>query len=746
VHTKKHPIYADVGVWERAKDLHLSARHEDATETDEVGSLDDEDDDEYEAAVATLYEMLGYGIPAEELARFASGLSEKNGWFQSERGQTLMVLARRLCARREQGASAIPGKKSDIELINPGAQLSTMKPERNRIESPRKGTGAASSLQEDDNYYWVESSWCHPAAQSTRRMSATEKTRRPGTQNLLNMLDEQKVLRDSGRQNPKHMKRAAVTSMAYLGSSVVATGGLDGGVFLARRVKHESSRDSHAYDGVDSSSIRGVHLDWGSSGSRYTAGSASNNLDGEYGVGAVSCLASTRSTSSAYSHVTDKSAVSHKGVAEPLTEEELLEAMEGCRVVAGTTCGDLRVWTIKDVFSAVFYSNGDGATKPNDTATTKVHRSGEGVSSKFVSGRRKGTDFAAGSSLTRLKFSLRGRALSGHRGGVSCIDVPSNVYRPDSIITGGADGLIKLWSLRSPGTGAGRRGSDVDPRAMQVPTAPGVDPSTPRKASQSGDALSILSGHGGRILCVKTAWHGDRLLSGGADRTVRVWDLAGGGGKCLHSLSGHFGWVTRVQYWGPNTIISASTDRSIALWDARVRSSPLFSLRHHYAPVSDLLVGSRTDPIMISAASDGSIAAWDFRCLSGGDSGSSPADKNKARTQVQVVRDPPGSLYLRDCSKRRCVSGPVLLSRGPSRDRKTAMCVGSDAIVREWDYQTGDVVSEHPTGHCDLISNFESLQGDRVYDTQLEGSNDPVTGTITTSWDGTVRVRTLVRK
>jgi WD40 repeat protein len=61
------------------------------------------------------------------------------------------------------------------------------------------------------------------------------------------------------------------------------------------------------------------------------------------------------------------------------------------------------------------------------------------------------------------------------------------------------------------------------------------------RPTRSGDALSILSGHSGRVLCVKTAWHGDRLLSGGADRTVRIWDLAGSAGKCLHTLTGHLG-------------------------------------------------------------------------------------------------------------------------------------------------------------------------------------------------------------
>ena len=46
-----------------------------------------------------------------------------------------------------------------------------------------------------------------------------------------------------------------------------------------------------------------------------------------------------------------------------------------------------------------------------------------------------------------------------------------------------------------------------------------------------------------------------------------------------------------------------------------MHNSLQFILRHHYAPVSDLLVGSRTDPMAISAGSDGTVVAWDFRFL-----------------------------------------------------------------------------------------------------------------------------------
>jgi hypothetical protein len=432
-----HPIFADLGLWEKVKDLNYATRQE-AKETDKALKEhgDEEEDDEYESAVATLYEMLGYGIPAEELARFASRIAEQNGWFRTDRGQALLLFARRLCVRREQGEEST-APKSDIDMMSLPSTHRTLP--QSDIEESKKSVPFAEVSASDPatirtNFHWIEYGWCHPAAKSMRRLNTPE-GRRPGTQNLLNLLDETKLSNTTSKSS-KLLKRSAVTSMAYIGSSMFVSGGLDGGVFMARpkRVKDESEADS--YD------VRGIHLDWGSSGSRYSVGSTITSLDGEYGVGSVSCLASTRSGHNSYQFT--ESTHSKKDTKDDLTDDDLLASMEGCRVVAGTTCGDLRVWSVRDVLSALFYAN---KSSEDDPMSRTYHRSGEGDISSFAAGARRATpDYTAGSSLTRFKFSLRGRALSGHRGGVSCIDVPSNVFRPDSIVSGGADGLIKLSS------------------------------------------------------------------------------------------------------------------------------------------------------------------------------------------------------------------------------------------------------------------------------------------------------------
>jgi WD40 repeat protein len=679
-----HPVFADLGVWETVMKLHLQDRKsakksEDLRPGHDEDSTDElEDEVEYEAAVATLYEMVGYGIPGEELSRFAMRASEEHGWFCDDRGRQLLMLARRISVRRDHTDMGGTGETGDIDMVRKGAEV-----------LPSAGPTSEGPVSEDTTeYIWKEFGWCHPAAPSSRSLSRSYHS----DVDLHSSLDD-------------YMKRSAVTALACFGSSIVVTGGLDGGVFLAHSIKDGLGDDSDS-ENSNSAEARGVHLDWGSA-SRAGTGISS---DGEYGVGAVSCLAAAYGGGQ-HSH----NIAPTKDSGGPRDEADIAESMEGSRIVAGTTAGDLRVWSVKDIYSAVL------ATKKGDSSQ------------------------GSSSASTRLKFSLRGRALSGHRGGVTCIDVPSQVYRPDSLVTGGADGLIKLWSLRAPTSSRRTTTSTSSMDSSDGPTG-----TSGQQRGRGGDALSTLSGHSGRILCINTAWHGDHLLSGGADRTIRVWDLSAGGGKSLHQLFGHFGWVTNLQYWGPNTIVSASTDRSIALWDARVRNSPLFMLRHHHSPISDLLVGSRTDPYMVSAGTDGSIAAWDFRSLSDSSGeghhhpGSKKSENNKA---CKIVRQPSSTMR-----HGKAVAGSTLLARGVKDPMQTFLSVGSDAVLREWNVASGNMVEESPTGHCDAISSFQSFAHGNIFggpsssSSSTKSSDDFNKGIITSSWDGTIRMRKLVHQ
>jgi WD40 repeat protein len=690
-----HPIFADLGVWEAVMALHLrdriAVKKSDEfrlNDTDSVG--EDEEEVEYESAVATLYEMVGYGIPGEELSRFAMRASQEHGWFCDDRGRQLLMLARRISIRRDQSDMVGTG---DIDMVRKGPDV-----RQASIEISEEGP-----TRDKSTFIWKEFDWCHPSA--------------PSSQSIIKFNEGNPDL-NTVPSSDDYMKRSAVTALASFGTSMVASGGLDGGVFLAHSIQDTRLAEDFSSEGKALPEVRGIHLDWGSA-SRAGTGSSS---DGEYGVGAVSCLAAAYGDTS---HTPNPS--SRKDTEDADGELDMLDSLEGSRVIAGTTAGDLRVWSVKDIYSSILMTKNDEDSKN-------------------------------GHAAARLKYSLRGRALSGHRGGVTCIDVPSQVYRPDSLVTGGADGSIKLWSLRAP-TGSRRTNSS---NSSYVDGGYSAGQQHQQQRGRGSDALSTLSGHTGRILCIKTAWHGDHLLSGGADRAIRVWDLSGN--KCIHRLCGHFGWITNVQYWGPNTIVSASTDRSVALWDARVRSSPLFMLRHHRSPISDLLVGSRTDPYMVSAAADGTIATWDFRSLSNTIDIDQSNKKDSGSKGCKIVRQPSASIRNNHANNMQnlTAAGPVHLARSVTDPINSFLSIGSDSIIRKWDVATGNLIDESPTGHCEIISSFESFSQNRIFASNNPSSNrvynnsvdneehspyDKIDkGFLTSSLDGTIRMRKLVGK
>jgi WD40 repeat protein len=57
--------------------------------------------------------------------------------------------------------------------------------------------------------------------------------------------------------------------------------------------------------------------------------------------------------------------------------------------------------------------------------------------------------------------------------------------------------------------------------------------------------------------------HNNILLSGGADRTIRLWDIASG--ECTRVLKDHKGSVSDIQV-RENRIVSASYDQTIRVW------------------------------------------------------------------------------------------------------------------------------------------------------------------------------------
>ncbi|MGI5231875.1 WD40 repeat domain-containing protein [Actinoallomurus sp. CA-142502] len=104
---------------------------------------------------------------------------------------------------------------------------------------------------------------------------------------------------------------------------------------------------------------------------------------------------------------------------------------------------------------------------------------------------------------------------------------------------------------------------------------------------------------------------GDLLASGGADGTVRLWELPAG--RELHALTGHDDSVTGVALTraGDRTLAgSCSLDGTVRTWDART-GEPL-AARPARSDWLAAIAFSGTDdgPAVVTAATDGGVRLW----------------------------------------------------------------------------------------------------------------------------------------
>lgn len=187
----------------------------------------------------------------------------------------------------------------------------------------------------------------------------------------------------------------------------------------------------------------------------------------------------------------------------------------------------------------------------------------------------------------------------GHTSTVRCLQIvlpvevgktadgyPEMMPKEPLIITGSRDSSLRVWKLPRPG----------DPDYYQG--GPLVDD------LDCPYFVRVLAGHQHSVRAI--AAHGDTLVSGSYDSTVRVWKISTG--ETIHRLHGHTMKVYSVVLdHKRNRCISGSMDNMVKIWSLET-GSILYNLEGHTSLVG--LLDLQSDRL-VSAAADSTLRIWD---------------------------------------------------------------------------------------------------------------------------------------
>ncbi|KAE8355394.1 WD40-repeat-containing domain protein [Aspergillus coremiiformis] len=302
----------------------------------------------------------------------------------------------------------------------------------------------------------------------------------------------------------------------------------------------------------------------------------------------------------------------------------------------------------------------------------------------------------------------------GHTSTVRCLQIvlPAEVgKRSDGtsemmpkeplIITGSRDSNLRIWKLPKPG----------DPVYYQ--NGPQVDD------TDCPYFVRVLTGHQHSVRTI--AAHGDTLVSGSYDCTVRVWKISTG--EALHRLQGHSLKVYSVVLdHKRNRCISGSMDNMVKVWSLET-GSILYNLEGHSSLVG--LLDLKCDRL-VSAAADSTLRIWDpetgqcknmlsahtgaitcfqhdgQKVISGSDRTLKMWDVRTGECVRDLLTDLSGVWQVK-FNDRRCVAAVQrdsltyieVLDFGASRDGVSEDQLGSRIVVNRWGQEVTDADEDY---------------------------------------------------
>lgn len=195
-----------------------------------------------------------------------------------------------------------------------------------------------------------------------------------------------------------------------------------------------------------------------------------------------------------------------------------------------------------------------------------------------------------------------------------------------------------------------------------------------------------IAAHGRHGQTVAFTPDGTLLASGGQDAALRFWNAADG--RAAFVLEGHGKVVNDVLLLDDDTAVSASSDRTVRVWDIPARAARLTLDGHRDAVTA--VAGAPDTGVVVSGGYDGRLRWWDLatgECL------------REAQTPFHRIAD---------------------LTAVPSSGHLLTSGSGGEVVVH--DLLTGDDAGRFDTGAPAIIGLAVSPDGDVVAAAGFEGA------------------------
>ncbi|KAF4621028.1 hypothetical protein D9613_000791 [Agrocybe pediades] len=180
--------------------------------------------------------------------------------------------------------------------------------------------------------------------------------------------------------------------------------------------------------------------------------------------------------------------------------------------------------------------------------------------------------------------------------------------------------------------------------------------------ANSGAEIKAFAAHGYEILSITVSQDNAKFASSGGDRSVFLWDVATG--VTTRRLAGHMGKIFAVDFNEDATVVaSGSFDSTVRLWDLRAQTrTPIQILEEARDAVQTIHVGPT---YLIAGSVDGHVRTYDLRM---------------------------GEL-------RSDLIGHPVTSVVPTQDAQTYLATSLDDHIRLMDASTGKMLNDF-TGHA----------------------------------------------